>query len=319
MRKILCGGLCVLFLCSVSVAQKGKQQPKPKPAPTAAELKAKIAKLRNTYSDVFRKQIVLRRKLEQSKEFQALRDKSKEADAAMRKASAKRLAANKDKMAKIEAEYRKVINKKIADSKEIPALQKEIDEFVAKKTKFSYAIAVADLKLRHRDSPIAQAVAKDPRLAVLKQGMDRGNFAARSAYLRSYKKVFDDHPAVKKLRAELEQMRQDYKGMDKSLRTMQTKLSAMTRRIEFSKDKEIQDARKTYTKARAALFRGGQTKQYLALVKAATQARTAMIKGTRELIANNQELAQLKAQQEDLMKQIRALETQRRKLLRKKQ
>jgi len=327
---------CVLVVMLLSAAVSAQEtEPEPtepaavtvavEPAPAdAATIKAKIDALEKEEDELKAKLYAARKKLSKSPQVTDLRKAYSDADKTYQDSKVKDptlIAAKKTSRAISEA-FKSLVLAKVQASDEGAAILKEISDLDEKRAALSLQAAIAELKLEHKDSPIARAMAADPVVQEFKTAYyeaQRGpaRDKARKDYNDIRKTTLAKMPEAKALMAEIQAAKKGIEEAENAIEAADEKLDDLCDALEDGDDEDIVAAKAKYAAAREAYekaYRGGAVQ---AAREARDAARKALYAKVKELMTQDDTVAALTNKIKDIKKQIDELEDQERKLRKK--
>jgi len=319
MRRLglLTCGVTVFFLSADVFAREEAA----KPTDAAAAIKAQIHALRKEQSAAERERTGIRRKIEKSEAIMRLRGMLDKADKAYQKKKNETVgAAQKAERAAAEA-FKALVRAKTAAAGEGAALLKKIADLDAKRASLSMQAAMADLKLRHRDSQFNRALAADEALAKLKQAYRRADRDARDQARKAYEEAKEAafvKAEGKALTDEIQTARKAKEQASKAIHAARSEFDKLRRSIEKGTDKEITAARAKWDAARKAAGKAYHDDELKATREVRNKARQAVPKGVEQLLAKDKAAIAASAKITKLRSQIRELHAKERELRKKK-
>jgi len=262
----------------------------------------------------------IRRRIEQSEAGLALRKTADAADKAARDAEQNNpgiVAAMKAEREAYEA-MQKAREDDLKANPETAALVRKIEEAEDSRAAMTYTLALADLKLRHRDSPINRALAEDPELRALERAIssksrDRQAYAkARKAYEDARNAALAVMPEGKALLKEIAEAKAVLAEVTETGQAARKKLMELRyKRGRGPESKAVTEANARYRAAGEARRAAYNTPELKALADARREARKTLYDGINALVAKDPEGAALTAKIAEIEKTIRELQSQR--------
>jgi|GEM_PF-1569493 len=330
MELLVCG-LILMLVCIPALAQEAESEPvkavavAAEPAPmSAADIEARIKALKKEQDQAEDQLDELRNKIAKS---DAVADLRKTADDAEKVYQDKKLndetvieAKKADREAS--ADFKAVVLAKVKASTEGQALLKEIADQEEKRDALDLQAAIAELKLTHKASPVARALAADPVIKefyatyqAAKKGAARDK--ARKNYYDAKNAALEKMPEAKAL---MDEIKAAEKGMDEAedaADAAEDKLDDLIDTAEDSDDQDIVVAKAKRDAARKAY----QKAYYGGAMQAARDARTAAKKAlsdkVKALAAQDPAASDLTAKIDALDKEIDELKAKARELRKK--
>jgi len=320
--------LCILWVvCGIALAlpsvlskaQDGKVAPGEAGKATLvekvainAQIDAAMKERRELQMNYYR----LRSKVERSGEIAALRKAANDADAAARKIEKDDPAVMAARKAEADAHaaMRKAQDDALKANPEAKALMAEAKEFEDKRAALSFGVALAELKLTHRDSPVTRALAKDPKFAKVQRPSYRiQDRAARAEAYKAYEAAraaaLAEMPEAKALVEEIETAKAKMAEIDKAAGAVRMKL--MTVRSSLARDRDNKALIEASARSRAAqkaVYEAYKSPALKAAGEARDAARRALSTRLDELVAEDEEGKGLAAKIDVLDREIRALQ-----------
>ena len=262
----------------------------------------------------------IRRRVEKSEAAKALRKAADAADKAARDAEATNpgiLAAMKAERAAYDA-MQKAREDDLKANPETAALVRKIEEAEDSRAAMSYTLVLADVKLRHKDSPINRALAENEELAALQRAMsrgwrDRGDYEkARKAYEDARNAALAVMPEGKALLKEIAEAKAVLAEVTETGKAARKELTELRyKRGRAPESKAVTEASARYRAAGEARRAAYNTPELKALADARREARKAHYDGINALVAKDPEGAVLVAKMAEIEKTIRELQSQR--------
>lgn len=193
------------------------------------------------------------------------------------------------------------------------ALKREIEELDDRRAALSLKTALAELALRHRDSPVNRALVNDPELDRLRKAMyeirDRkARQAASKAYAEAHKTAEAKLPEAVARRKQIDDCRRETAEIQRASRAAGSRLRDLQRVHERETRSEAVYAADARCRAAQEAVREAQKSLLIRSAKADyDEARRALSERVRQLLADHEQGA-------ILAKKIRALEGEIRRL-----
>jgi len=334
MELLVCGLILMLVSMPV-VAQVTAGQPvEPaetavvavEPAPMdAAAIEARIKKLKAEQGEAEDKLYELRNKIAKSDAVVDLRKAAADAEKAYqdKKLNDETVIAAKKADRVASAALKAVVLAKVKSSVDGEALLKEIADLEVKRDALDLQVAIAELKLTHKASPVARALAADPVVKefyatyqAAKKGPARDK--ARKNYYDARKAALEKLPEAKALTDEIKAAEKGMDDAENAIDAAEKKLDKLYDTAADSDDQDIVVAKAKRDAARKAY----QEAYYGGAMQAARDARAAAKKAlsakVKALAAQDPAASDLVAKIDALDKEIDELKAKARKLLKKK-
>jgi len=330
--------ICVLAVTLLSAgvwAQEAEPEPtepvtvttvaaEPEPEDAAA-IKAKIEALEKEEDDLKAKLYAARKKVEKSPEVADLRKEYSDASKTYQEAKIKDptlIAAKKTSRAVSEA-FKTLVLAKVKASDRGAAIAKEVSDLEEKRAALSLQAAVAELKLEHKDSPIARALDADPVVKEFKTAYyeaKRGpaRDKARADYKDIVKTTLAKNPEAKALMDEIAAAKKGMEETENAIEAAEKKLDDICDAVEDSDDEDIVAAKARYAAARDAYdkaYRGGAVQ---AAREARETTRKALYDKVKQVMSQDTAIVALSHKIDLLDKEIDKLEDKERELRKKK-
>ena len=313
MRQLRMPMICALVVAMACVALRAQEAKAP--PDDAKDVRARIDAANKERRLLFYKLSAIRRKVERSEAVADLRRAADEADKAAREAEAKNPAiveARKAERAAMEA-MRKALDDALKANPETAALMRELAELEESRATLSFRVAMADLKLTHRDSPVSRALDKDKTLAELRRAAERvRDRAKRTEALKAHKDArsaaMKTIPEAMALIEEIEAAKEGIAEAVKAADAARTKLLRL--RGSLGRDREnkaLEAARERLRDANKAVHDTYDTPALKAAAEARSTAHRALYEKVKELVAKDPDGAAMSARMEELEKKIRDL------------
>jgi len=326
--------MCVLVVMLVSVTVLA-QETEPvvaepvvvavEPAPvTEATIKAKIDAIEKERNGLKAKLYEARKEIEKSPEVADLRKAASEADKTYqaKKVNDPALIAAKKTSRAAYAAYKALVLENVKASDAGAAIIKEISDLEEKRASLSLQAAIAELKLEHKDSPIARAMAADPvvqefRTAYYEAKRGPARDKARKDYAEIKKATLAKMPEAQALIDEIQAAKKGMDEAENAAEAAEEKLDKLCDTVEDGDDQDIVAAKAKYSAASEAYekaYRGGAIQ---AAREVRDNAKKALYEKAKVLMAQDNTIVALSNKIADLKKQIGELEDQARKLRKK--
>ena len=314
MRHVRTSVICALVVTMACVALRAQDAEAP-PA-DATDVRARISAAHKERRALYYKLSTIRRKVERSEALTDLRQAAAEAEKAAREAEQKSPAvveARKAERAAHEAMY-KAQEDALKANPETAALAGELADLEEARATLSFRVALAELKLTHKDSPIGRALAKDKTLADLRRATE--GVRDRTERLKAWKAYEDARraaaqkiPEAKALVEEIEAARNAMGEAAKASMATRMKLSRLRGSLgRESNTPALTAARERFRVAYKAIQAARDTPALKATTEAHNKARRALYEKTKELVAKDEDGAAMSARMEELDKIIRDLQ-----------
>jgi len=305
--KILLGVLIAAVLC-IPLAAKERKSKTLDPA-----TKAQIASLQQELAAANAKMYEAFRKIEKTEAIVALRKAYQDADRAYQKGkdTATELLDAKAAVRIADREYDALVLKKVKASPAGAALLKQKVALDNKRAACGLAIALAEVKLTHEDSPIVRAIEADPIIAQYKQAYYNASGDARDKARADYEKLrkatLEDMVAARTLLAEIKAAKADEDAAQKAMDEIDDKIDEMTAEARKSEDPGLKAARAKLTAAREGYEKAyyGGTMKVLRDKRETT--KRAVRAGIQQVIAKDPALSALSARINQLYAEIKKL------------
>lgn len=318
MRRLglLTCGMTVFFLSADVFAREAAT----KPADAAAAIKTQINALRTEQRAAEHERTNIRRKIEKSDDIMKLRAMLDKADKAYQKKKNETVgAAQKAERAAVEA-FKALVRTKTAAEAQGAALLKKIADLDAKRASLTMQAAMADLKLRHKDSQFNRALSADEALAKLKEAYRRADKDTRDQAGKAYEKAKEEafvKAGGKALTDEIQTARKAKDQASKAIHAAQSEFDKLRRGIEKGTDKEITAARAKRDAAGEAIGKAYHDDELKAMREARDKARKAVPKGVEQLLAKDKAFTAASAKITKLRSTIHELYAKERELRKK--
>ena len=330
--KLLVCGLLLILVSIPAIAQEAAVEPaetvvvKAEEAPMdAAAIGVLIKALKKEQDAVEDKFDALCGKIAKTDAVADLRKAAADADKAYqdKKLNDETIIAAKKAGLAASAAFKALVLAKVKTGVEGEAILKEIADLKEKHDALSLQAAIAELKLTHKSSPVARAVAADPVLKELytayykaKKGDARDT--ARKNYHDAKKAAMEKLPEAVALMDEIKAAEKGEDDADNAIDAAEKKLDKLIDAAEDSDDQDIVVAKAKCEAARKAY----QEAYYGGAMQAARDARAAAKKAVsvkvKALVAQDPAAADLKAKIGALDKEIDELKAKLRKTSKKK-
>jgi chaperonin cofactor prefoldin len=330
--ELLICGLVLVLLTAGAMAQDtvagGAEPAKPvvaAEAPQTAEaIEAKIKTLKAQEDKDEAQLDAIYSKIAKSPALAELRKAAADADKAYqeKKVSDPGIIAAKKASLAASADLKAAVLKTVKTSADGAAILKQIGDLEEKAADLSVQAAIAELKLKHKDSRVARALGADGVLKELygiylsaAKGAPRD--AARKNYYKAKQTAMDKLPEAKELAAEIKTCETGIEEIETEIDAAEDKLDKLYDAAADSDDEDIVAAKAKREAARKAyqqVYYGGQMQ---ASRDARSAAKKAMSDKVRALAADDPQAAALKVTLDALGKQIYKLRYQARKLRKK--
>jgi len=330
MELLVCG-LILMLVSMPAVAQDAEAEPvktavvAPKPATAdAAAIEARIKTLKKEQGEAEDKLYELRKKISKTDAVADLRKAAADADKAYqdKKLNDETVIAAKKANRDASAALKAVVLAKVKSGAEGEAILKEIADQEEKRDALSLQVAIAELKLTHKASPVARAMAADPVIKefyatyqAAKKGPARDK--ARKNYYDVKKTALAKMPEAKALTDEIKAAEKGKDDADKAIDAAEDKLDKLYDAAADSDDQGIVVAKAKRDSARKAY----QEAYYGGAMQAARDARAAAQKAlsakVKALTAQDPAASDLMAKINALDKEIAELKAKARKLRKK--
>jgi hypothetical protein len=320
--------LCVLILMFVSMPVIAQEIDTSAAAPAAAvqpatgeAIEARIKVLKKQEDAAEAKLYDIRKKIAKSDAVADLRTAADDADKAYqdKKVNDPKIIAAKKADRDASAAFKAAVLAEVKSGVEGAAILKEISELETKRADLSLQAAVAELKLTHKDSPVARALAADPvvkEFYAAYQSAERGAVRdkARADYYKVKQAALEKLPQAIDLIAEIKAADKGADDAEAAIETAEDKLDKLYDTVADSDDQDIvvakakrEAARKEYQQA----YYGGEMQAARDARAAAQKVLSAKVKA---LSGQDPAAIELKATLEALDKEIDELKSKARAL-----
>ena len=330
MELLICGLVFVSFAVGATAQDMGGGAEPAKPAvaaeapQTVEAIEAKIKTLKAQEDKDEAQLDEIRSKIAKSPALAELRKAAADADKAYQemKVSDPGIIAAKKASSAASADLKAAVLKKVKTSDDGAAILKQIADLEEKAADLSVQAAIAELKIEHKDSRVARALAADGVLKELYgvyQSAAKGaaRDAARKNYYKAKQTALDKLPEAKELAAEVETCEKGIEEIETEIEAAEDKLDKLYDAAADSDDEDIVAAKAKREAARKAyqqVYYGGQMQ---AARDARSAAKKALSNKVSELLAQDTQAATLKVTLDALDKEIDEPRSQARKLRKK--
>jgi hypothetical protein len=305
--ELLACGLILMLLSVSAIAQEV--------APTSPEaIDAKIKLLKKQRDEIKAKIYDVRKKITQSDAVADLRKAAADASKTYehKKDNDPAIIAAKKADSDASAALKAIVLAKVKSSLAGAAILKEIATLEEKAAELSLTAAVAELKMKHKDSPISRALAKDPMIMefyATYQAAEKGEFRdkAKVDYYKLRQVTMEKMPQAKLLIDEIAAAEKGIDDTETAIETAEDKLDKLYDAAADSDDQDITVAkakRETAQKAYQQAYYGGAMQEARDARSATLKALSAKVK---MLAADDTAGAALQIQSDALDKEYYAL------------
>lgn len=283
--------------------------------PDAEHVRAQIKAAEKERESLRDKLSSIRRKIWQSDALTDLSQTAAQAEQAARDARQKNpriIEAQKTVRAAVEA-LRQAQQDALKANPEAAALLRKLEEEENARADMSFQLALAEVKLRHKDSPIGRILAKDAELTKLYKAMFRGepreaHEKARKAYEEARRAAVATIPEGKTLLKEIDLLKGATAEITEARQAIRTKLQRLRDKVGPDQESEaLSAARERLRAANRALQTANDTPALKVAVAARNKARQALQEKVDDLLAKDENAAAISTTIDELKKKISAL------------
>lgn len=309
--KLALGGLVLALVSTASLGQAGAE-PVSDAEAARARINAAIKEQRTLRSKLYRIQNDIERSSAVADLRRAVTEASKAAYEAEKTSDAV-VAARKAERAAYDA-LNKARQESLEADPEAAAVLREIEDLDSKRAALSLKAALAEVKLKHRDSPISRALAKDPKLAELHRATYKTrDYAARREATNAYKEARlaaeAEMPEAKALAAEIDSYKEQVAALAKETSAARLKLMNLQRALDRGgRNKAVTDANARLRAAGKAVRDAYDSPALKAAAATRDKARASLNEKVKQLLAGDEQGAVILDKMEALEKKIRQLQ-----------